>query len=46
MQGSEIIVLGTRKEGKGKVDVFANTIRHDFKSPNLTTRWSDVIKLK
>ena len=50
MQGSETIVLGsqqyTKKNGKGKADVFANAIKHDFKSPNPTTRWSDVIKLK
>ncbi len=48
--GTETIVLGsqqyTKKEGKGKADVFANAIKHDFKSPNPTTRWSDVIKLK
>ena len=50
MQGSETIVLGsqqyTRKDGKGKADVFANAIKHDYRSPNPTTRWSDVIKLK
>ncbi|WP_410896762.1 Y-family DNA polymerase [Prevotella sp. E13-27] len=50
MQGSETIVLGsqqyTRKDGKGKADVFANAIKHDFKSPSPTTRWSDIIKLK
>ena len=50
MNGSEIIVIGaqqyTRKDGKGKADVFANAIKHDFKSKNPTTRWSDVIKLK
>ena len=50
MQGSETIVLGsqqyTKKDGKGKADVFANAIKHDFRSPNPTTRWSDVIKLK
>ncbi len=50
MHGSETIVLGsqqyTRKGGKGRADVFANTIKHDFKSPNPTTRWSDIIKLK
>ncbi len=49
MQGSETIVLGaqqyTRKDGKGKADVFANAIKHDHKSPNPTTRWSDVIRL-
>ena len=50
MQGSETIVLGsqqyTRKNGKGKADVFTNAIKHDYRSPNPTTRWSDVIKLK
>lgn len=49
MQGSETIVLGsqqyTRKDGKGKADVFANAIKHDHRSPCPTTRWSDVIKL-
>ena len=49
MHGSETIVLGsqqyTKKDGKGKADVFANAIKHDFKSPNPTTRWSDVIQL-
>ena len=50
MNGSETIVIGaqqyTRKDGKGKADVFANAIKHNFKSKNPTTRWSDVIKLK
>ncbi len=49
MQGSETIVLGaqqyTRRNGQGKADVFANAIRHDHRSPNPTTRWSDIIKL-
>jgi DNA polymerase V len=49
MHGSETIVLGsqqyTKTNGKGKADVFANAIKHDFKSPSPTTRWSDVIKL-
>ena len=48
--GSETIVIGsqqyTQKNGKGKADVFANAIKHDFKSKNPTTRWSDIIKLK
>lgn len=48
--GTETIVLGsqqyTRKNGEGKADVFANTIKHDFKSKNPTTRWSDIIVLK
>ncbi len=50
MQGSETIVLGsqqyTRKDGQGKADVFANAIKHDFRSQNPTTRWSDIIKLR
>ena len=50
VNGSETIVLGsqqyTSKEGKGKADVFANAIKHDFKSKNPTTRWSDIIELK
>ena len=49
MNGSETIVIGaqqySKKDGKGKADVFANAIKHDFKSPNPTTRWSDVIQL-
>ena len=50
MHGSETIVLGsqqyTKPNGKGRADVFANAIKHDYRSPNPTTRWSDVIKLK
>ena len=50
VNGSETIVLGsqqyTQKDGKGKAQVFANAIKHDFKSKNPTTRWSDIIILK
>ena len=50
VNGSETIVLGsqqyTQKDGKGKANVFANAIKHDFKSKNPTTRWSDIIHLK
>lgn len=50
IHGTETLVLGsqqyTKNEGNGKADVFANAIKHDFRSPNPTTRWSDVIKLK
>ena len=49
MHGTETIVLGaqqyTQKNGKGKAEVFANAIKHDFRSPNPTTRWADVIQL-
>ena len=48
--GSETIVIGsqqyTQKNGKGKAEVFANAIKHDFKSKNPTTRRSDIIRLK
>ena len=44
--GSETIVLGsqqyTAKDGKGKAGVFRDSIKHDFRSPNYTTRWSDI----
>ena len=46
--GSETIVLGsqqyTAKDGKGKAGVFRDSIKHDFRSPNYTTRWSDIPK--
>lgn len=50
INGSETVVIGaqqyTKKKGKGKAEVFANAIKHDFKSKNPTTRWNDIIKLK
>ena len=54
LQGSETIVLGAQqytsrdKNGNatGKANVFANAIKHDHRSPNPTTRWSDIIRLK
>ena len=50
VNGTETIVLGsqqyTQKDGMGKANVFANAIKHDFKSKNPTTRWSDIIVLK
>lgn len=50
VNGTETIVLGsqqyTQKGGKGKAEVFANAIKHDFRSKNPTTRWSDIIELK
>ena len=49
MHGSETIVIGaqqyTRPNGQGRAEVFANAIKHDFKSKNPTTRWSEIIKL-
>ena len=50
VNGSETIVLGSQqyaqKDGKGKAEVFANAIKHDFRSKNPTTRWTDIIPLK
>ena len=36
-----------RKQARPKVkaDVFANAIKHDFKSPNPTNRWGEIMKL-
>ena len=49
-QGTETVVLGSQqyqpKNGKGKAEVFANAIKHDFRSKNPTTRWSEIIKLE
>ena len=48
--GSETIVIGaqqyTKPHGEGKADVFADAIKHDHKSKNPITRWSDIIRLK
>ena len=48
--GSETVVIGaqqyTKPHGGGKADVFADAIKHDHKSKNPTTRWSDIIELK
>ena len=48
VNGSETIVLGSQQYvGKdGKTVTFANAIKHDFRSKNPTTRWSDIIVLK
>jgi len=49
INGSETVVLGSQQYTKGKgekAEVFANAIKHDHKSMNPTTRWSDIIKLK
>ena len=48
--GSETVVIGaqqyTKPHGEGKANVFADAIKHDHKSKNPTTRWSDIIELK
>jgi DNA polymerase V len=44
--GSETIVLGsqqyTAQGGKGQAGRFKDSIKHDFRSPCYTTRWSDI----
>lgn len=49
INGSETVVLGaqqyTAKGGKGKAGKFADAIKHDRKSPNYTTRWSDILRV-
>lgn len=48
LYGSETLVVGAQQytvQG-GKAAVFADAVKHDFKSPNPTTRWCDVLKLK
>ena len=50
VNGSETIVLGAQqyaaKDGKGKAAQFAQAIKRDLKSPNYTTRWSDIIDVE
>ena len=50
VNGSETLILAAQqyrqKDAQGKADVFANAIRHDFRSKNPTTRWSGIIRLK
>lgn len=50
-EGTETVVLAVQQYKKeiGKADCpvhFADAIRHDYRSPNYTTRWSDIIVLK
>ena len=49
-EGGETVILASQqfpgKAPEGKNLPFADAIRHDFKSPNYTTRWSDIIELK
>ena len=50
VNGTETVILGSQqfrcKDSKGKATQFADAIKHEFKSPNYTTRWSDIIELK
>lgn len=49
VNGTETVILAAqqyRQNEQGKAEVFANSIKHDFRSKNPTTRWSDIIRLK
>ena len=50
LHGTETVILGSQqyatRDGNGKAEVFANAIKHDFRSKNPTTRWNDIIRLK
>ena len=50
VNGAETIVLAAQqypdKGEDGKAEVFANAIKHDFRSKSPTTRWKDIIRLK
>lgn len=42
--GTETVIVAAQQYPAGKK--FSDVIKHDFKSPNPTTRWSDIIKLR
>ena len=44
VEGSETIIVAAQQYPGGKK--FSDAIKHDFKSKNPTTRWSDIIELK
>lgn len=50
VNGSETVILGAQqycqKDVTGKATHFTNAIRHDFRSPNPTTRWRDIVVLR
>ena len=50
INGTETVILASQQyrqqNEQGKSEVFANIIKHDFRSKNPTTRWSDIIRLK
>lgn len=50
INGAETVVIGSQQytspQGKGTATHFTDAIRHDLRSPNPTTRWTDIIRLK
>ena len=41
-----MIVASEHNSRQNMTKGFADAIKHEFKSPNYTTRWSDIIELK
>lgn len=41
-QATGLVDEASAKGGKGKAGVFKDRIKHDFRSPCYTTRWSDI----
>ena len=50
INGTETVILGSQQytapKGQGHATSFTDAIRHDLRSSNPTTRWTDIIKLK
>lgn len=49
MEGSETVIVASQqyqsKTAEGKAIGFSDAIKHDFRSPNYSTRWADIIEL-
>ncbi|MCR4828883.1 MAG: Y-family DNA polymerase [Bacteroidales bacterium] len=49
LEGSETVIVASQqyqhKSADGKAIVFADAIRHEFRSPHYSTRWTDIIEL-
>lgn len=49
-EGSGSVIIATQqyrlRNPNGKTIGFADAIKHDYRSPNYTTRWTDIIELK
>ena len=50
VNGTEMVILGSQqfsgKDSSRKSTRFADAIKHEFKSPNYTTKWSNIIELE
>ena len=49
MEGSETVIVASQqyqsKTAEGKAIGFSDAIKHDFRSPNYSTQWADIIEL-